>query len=175
LGPVTMAFLVIGGVGVAVLAVALLLGDVLHFGHADAGGPFSVPAVAGFVGAFGFAGAVAAELVPGRGLDLPVALAAGLVAALPTGWLAMRLSRAAMRMRTDPTPTRADLIGTLGVVITPIPVDGYGEVHVTLAGQPVKLYARADRPLPHGARVFVVAAPSATSVVVEETPSIEEV
>jgi membrane protein implicated in regulation of membrane protease activity len=174
MSPVTVAFLVIGGVGLAVLAVSLLLGDLLHLGHADAGGPFSVPALAGFVGAFGFAGAIAAEIVPGRGLDLPVALIAGLVAAGPTAWLAVRLTHAAMRMRTDPTPTRADLVGTLGVVITPIPADGYGEVRVTLAGQPVKVYAKADHPMPYGARIFVIAAPSSTSVVVEETPSIEE-
>ena len=174
MSPVTMAFLVIGGIGLAVLVLSLLIGDLLQVGHADAGGPFSLPSVAGFVGAFGFAGAIAAEIIPGRGLDLPVALAAGLVAAVPTAWLAGRLTRAAMRMRTDPTPTRADLVGTLGVVVTPIPADGYGEVRVTLAGQPLKLYAKADHPVPYGARIFVIAAPSSTSVVVEETPSIEE-
>jgi hypothetical protein len=34
----------------------------------------------------------------------------------------------------------------------------------------VKLNARADRAIAAGARVFVVEAPSETSVVVEETP-----
>jgi membrane protein implicated in regulation of membrane protease activity len=175
MSPVTLAFLVIGGIGVAVLAVSLLVGDLLGLGHPDAGGPFSLPAVAGFVGAFGFAGAIADVLVPGEVAGLVAALVVGAFAAVPTAWFAVKLSRMAMNMRTDPTPTREDLVGTLGVVVTPIPATGYGEVRVTLAGQPVKLYATADRPLPRGTRVFVVAAPSATSVVVEETPAIEEV
>jgi hypothetical protein len=173
---VTMAFLVVGGVGLAVLAVSVLLGDLLNLGHADVDGPFSVPAVAGFIGALGFAGAVAAYLTPGGTTTrVIVAIAGGMVAALPTGWLAMRLSRLAMNMRTDATPTRADLVGTLGVVVTPIPADGYGEVRVRLAGQQVKLNARADRPLPLGTRIFVIEAPTPTSVLVEETPSIKEV
>ncbi len=172
---VTMTFLIIGGLGLAVLAVSLLVGDLLHFGHPDVDGPFSVPAVAGFVGAFGFTGSIAGYLAPGGTTTrVIVACAAGMVAALPTGWLAMRLSRLAMHMRTDATPTRADLVGTLGVVVTPIPVDGYGEVRVRLGGQPVKLYARSERPLPLGTRVFVIEAPSSTSVLVEETPSIKE-
>src|SRR6266540_3316332 len=115
---VTMTFLIIGGLGLAVLAVA------------------------GFVGAFGFTGSIAGYLAPGGTTTrVIVACAAGMVAALPTGWLAMRLSRLAMHMRTDATPTRADLVGTLGVV---------------------------------GTRVFVIEAPSSTSVLVEETPSIKE-
>lgn len=172
---VTMTFLVIGGLGVAVLAVSLLVGDLLHFGHPDADGPFSVPAVAGFVGAFGFAGAIAGYLTPGgTPVKVLVACVAGVVAALPTAWLAMRLSAAAINMRTDATPTRADLVGTLGVVVTPIPTGGYGEVRVRLGGQQVKLNARSDQPLPLGARVFVIEATSSTSVLVEETHSIEE-
>ena len=75
-------------------------------------------------------------------------------------------------MRTDATPTRTDLVGRLGVVVTPIPAEGYGEVRITIGGQPVKLYAKADHPVPLGARVFVVEAPSDTSVVVEVTSPI---
>jgi len=172
---VTMAFLVIGGIGVVVLALSLLVGDILHFGHPDAGGPFSVPAVAGFIGAFGFIGAIAVQLAPAEGTwSAVVGGAAGLLAALPTGWLATRLARAAINMRTDATPTQSDLIGTTGVVVTPIPVQGYGEVRVSLGGQPVKVNARADHPIPRGARVFVIEAPSSTSVIVEETPFLEE-
>ena len=43
---VTVTFLLIGGIGLALLAVSLFLGDVLHLGHPDAAGPFSVPSVA---------------------------------------------------------------------------------------------------------------------------------
>ncbi|GAA1803192.1 hypothetical protein GCM10009682_26290 [Luedemannella flava] len=172
---ITTTFLVIGGVGVAVLAISLFVGDVLHFGHPDLDGPFSVPAVAGFVGAFGFAGAIAADLVGGSVGTLGGVLAAiviGTLAAIPTAWLAIRFARAASRMRTDATPTQADLVGRLGVVVTPINPGGYGEVRVQLGGQPVKLNARADRPLPLGAQVFVVETISDTSVVVEETAAL---
>jgi len=162
-------FLVIGGVGVAVLALSLLVGDLLHLGHPDADGPFSLPAVAGFVGAFGFIGAVGASL-PLPGSPAVAGSALGLVAAVPTAWFAVRLARAAAQMRSDATPTRSDLVGTVGVVVSPIPDSGYGQVRVRLGGQPVQLNARSDRPLPSGARILVVLAPSDTSVVVEETP-----
>ncbi|MFC0004278.1 hypothetical protein [Micromonospora siamensis] len=164
----TLIFLVIGGVGVAVLALGLLGTGLLHLGGPDVDGPVSLEAVAGFVGAFGFGAAIVNELLGGRtpGM-LAVAVAGGAFAAVPTAWLASRLSRAARDMRTDPTPTRDHLVGAIGLVVTPVPVDGYGEVRVRLAGQPVKLNARADRPIPVGVRIFVVEALSETSVHVE--------
>ena len=169
--PVTVTFLVIGGLGVLVLAASLLIGDIVHFGHPDADGPFSLPAIAGFIGAFGFGGAIASALTGGGPMiALLAGIVVGLAAAIPTAWLAVRLSRAASRMRTDATPTRSDLVGRLGVVVTAIPVSGYGEVRVSIGGQPVKLNARSDRPVSLGARVFVIEAPSDTSVVVEPTP-----
>jgi membrane protein implicated in regulation of membrane protease activity len=171
---VTVTFLVIGGLGVLVLAVSLFLGDVLHFGHPDLDGPFSVPAIAGFVGAFGFAGAIAAALTGSGPMAWLVGSLAGAVAAVPTAWLAMRMAKAAARMRTDATPTRSDLLGRLGIVVTPIPTPGYGEIRITLGGQPVKLNASSDKPLPLGTRVFVVEAPSDTSVVVEETTPVKD-
>jgi membrane protein implicated in regulation of membrane protease activity len=165
---VETTFLVIGGVGIVVLALSVLIGDLFHFGHPDAAGPFSVPAIAGFIGAFGFAAAiVSAAGVPGGSVAAAVG---GLVAAVPTAWLATRLARMAMNMRTDATPTQQDMIGTTGVIVTPITGSGYGEVRISLGGQPVKLSARADKPIPLGARVFVVEATSSTSVIVEETP-----
>lgn len=170
----TLVFLVIGGLGVAVLAIGLLGGELLHFGDVGADGPVSVEVVAGFAGAFGFAAAIANELLGAGSAGLTVAaVAIGVGAALPAGWLTARLSRAARDMPTDATPTRNDLIGTLGVVITPIHPGGYGEIRVRVGGQPVKLSARADRAIPLGAQVFVVEAASDTSVVVEQTPAIE--
>ncbi|MCI4063385.1 hypothetical protein MRQ36_12675 [Micromonospora sp. R77] len=164
----TLVFLIIGGVGVGVLAVALLGAGLLHIGHPDVDGPVSVEAVAGFTGAFGFGAAIVNELLGGRTPGMVAAAAAGgVLAAVPTAWLAVRLTRAARDMRTDPTPTRDDLVGAIGLVVTPVPTGGYGEVRVRVAGQPVKLNARADKPIPVGARVFVVNALSETSVHVE--------
>jgi membrane protein implicated in regulation of membrane protease activity len=168
----TVTFLLIGGLGIALLAVSLFLGDVLTIGHPDANGPFSVPSVAGFLGAFGFGGAIAATLTGGGVVSIVVALIAGVLVAIPAAWGTMALGRLASRMRTDATPTRTDLVGRMGVVVTPIPAQGYGEVRITMGGQPVKLYAKADHPVPLGARVFVVEAPSDTSVVVEVTSPI---
>ena len=173
MNPVIGTFLAIGGAGVVLLAVSLLLGDLLHIGHPDADGPFSVPSIAAFVGAFGFGGAIAAVLTGGdTTISVVVALVAGVAIAIPAAWGTMLLARAADRMRTDATPTRAHLVGRLGVVVTPIPERGYGEVRVMIGGQPVKLNARADRPVTLGARIFVVEAPTDTSVVVEETSSV---
>jgi membrane protein implicated in regulation of membrane protease activity len=170
---VTVVFLVIGGVGIAVLALSLLVGDLFQLGHPDVDGPFSLPAVAAFVGAFGLGGALAASLVGGSWLLAALAgLVTGVVVAVPAALGTAALARAAARMRTDATPTREDLIGLLGVVVTAITEGGYGEVRVMLGGQPVKLNARADRPVPLGAHVFVVSAPSDTSVVVEQTTSV---
>ncbi|SCG55241.1 hypothetical protein [Micromonospora humi] len=164
----TLIFLIIGGAGVGVLTLALLGSGVLHLGHPDVDGPVSLEAVAGFTGAFGFGAAIVNELLGGRTPGMIAAAAAGgVLAAVPTGWLATRLSRAARNMRTDATPTRDHLTGAIGLVVTPIPIGGYGEVRVRLAGQPVKLNARADQPIAIGARIFVVEALSETSVHVE--------
>ncbi|MFF5172340.1 hypothetical protein ACFY3U_06860 [Micromonospora sp. NPDC000089] len=164
----TLIFLIIGGAGVAVLVLSLLGAELLHLGHPDLDGPVSVEAVTGFLGAFGFGAAIVNELLGGRTPGMiAAAVAGGVLAAVPTAWLAARLSRAARNMRTDPTPTRDDMVGAIGLVVTPVPADGYGEVRVRFAGQPVKLNARADRPIPVGARIFVVQALSETSVHVE--------
>jgi membrane protein implicated in regulation of membrane protease activity len=169
----TLIFLIIGGLGVVVMALALLGAEILHFGHPDVDGPVSLEAVAGFVGAFGFGGAIASELLHAQSPALLAAAAgAGTLAAIPTAWLATRISRAARNMRTDTTPTRQHLIGLLGVVVTPIPALGYGEVRIRLGGQPVKLNAKADRPIPVGTQVFVIEALSETSVLVEEVRQI---
>ena len=168
----TVVFLVIGASGVLVLALSLLGAEFLHLGHIghpDLPDLFSLEAIAGFLGALGFGGAIASEVLDARTGDVvAVATAVGVLAALPTAYLAIRLSRSARNMRTDATPTRADLVGTLGVVVTPIPRTGYGEVRVRLGGQPIKLYAKADRPIPTGTEIFVIEASSETSVVVEQ-------
>jgi membrane protein implicated in regulation of membrane protease activity len=97
----------------------------------------------------------------------------GLLAAVPTGWLAGRLVNAAINISTDATLTSNDLIGAMGVVITPVPVGGYGEVRLAIAGQHIKFNARSDQPLALGTRVFVISVPSPTSVLVEPTLSVQ--
>jgi hypothetical protein len=69
-----------------------------------------------------------------------------------------------MSDRTAPAPRGGDLVGSSAAVVTAIPAEGYGEVLVYLAGQPLKLAAKSAVPVARGAEVWVEAALSATSV-----------
>lgn len=189
--PAVVTFLAIGGFALVLLALSLVGGRIhlghLHIGHlhlrlghlhlrAGHGGgvELSMPVLAGFLGAFGFGGAIVASLLPGRGSTTAVIGAGfGLVAAIPTGWLVGRLVEAAMNMPTDATLTSNDLIGAMGVVISAVPVGGYGEVRLAVAGTQMKLHARCDEALPLGTRVFVISVPTPTSVLVEPTPAVD--
>ncbi|WP_199522293.1 hypothetical protein [Geodermatophilus marinus] len=80
-----VVLLVVGALGLAVLLLSLVIGEVGDLaGEAD--GPFSVPALAALLGGVGFGGAAAASLLPP---DVPGAaavllpLAAGLAVAVP--------------------------------------------------------------------------------------------
>lgn len=185
-------FLVIGGFALLLLVLSLFGGRLhlghLHIGHlhvgrihlgripggaGHGGTELSLPVIAGFLGAFGFGGAIAASLLPdGDATALVVAIVVGLLAAIPTGWLAGRLVNAAINMSTDATLTSNDLVGAMGVVITPVPVGGLGEVRLAIAGQHIKFNARSDEPLALGTGVFVISVTSPTSVLVEPIPSV---
>ena len=167
-------FLVIGAVGLLVLLASLFLGELgdLGLGDVDAEGPFSVPAIAALLGGVGFGGAAATSVLPA---DLPdaatalLALAVGLAVAVPLAWGAVRLSRALKDMPTQETLTRHHLVGAQGVVVSAVPGAGFGEVRVSLAGQPIKLSARSDVPLPAGTPVYVIETLSETAVEVVST------
>jgi hypothetical protein len=170
--PVTLTFLTIGGAGVALLLVALLIGEIGHFGGPDADGPFSLPAIAAFIGGVGFVGAIPAALIGGGLGTGPTALVStvvGVIGALPLAWGAIRLTAGLMRMRTDPTLTEAGLTGALGTVITPIPAAGFGEVRIRVHGQDLKYSARAHTPLAIGTPIYVSEALSASAVEVVST------
>lgn len=163
----TVLFLVIGGLGLLVLGLGLLGVELFDFE-----GFVPLEAVAGGMAMFGFAAAIASSAMDARAAPaLLGSVGIGVAAAIPAGWLGLRLSRIAERMHTDATPVRDDLVGALGVVVTPIPQQGYGQVRVTLGGQPVKLNATAGAPIPLGVEVFVISAPSETSVFVEQVPT----
>lgn len=170
MGAATAVFLVLGGVGIAVLAASLFFGELLHLGHLDVDGLFSVPAIAGFIGALGFAGAIGSAAAGGSGTGAAaVGAGVGLLAALPVGWFAARFTRGLANMNTDKTLESSDLIGATGVIVTRVPDEGFGEVRLAIAGQHLKYYAKADNALAVGTSVFVVEAPTDTSVIVVET------
>ncbi|WP_198588079.1 NfeD family protein [Geodermatophilus chilensis] len=163
-------FLGVGALGLGVLVLSLVVGEVGDLGDAD--GPFSVPAVAALLGGVGFGGAAAAALLPetlpdaGRAL---LALVAGLLLAVPLAWAAVRLSRGLRDMSTAETLTRHHLVGSQGVVVSAVPSPGYGEVRLVVAGQSLKFAARSDSPLRAGTPVYVVEALSETAVHVVST------
>lgn len=167
----TAVFLVVGALGLLVLLVSLFVGELGELGP-DADGPFSVPAIAAGLGGVGFGGAAAVSVLPGGLPDVVtalLALAAGLAVAVPLAWGAVRFTRALQDMPTQETLTRHHLVGTQGVVVSSVPSAGYGEVRLALAGQPLKLAARSDVPLPAGTPVYVVEALSETAVEVVST------
>jgi membrane protein implicated in regulation of membrane protease activity len=169
---VAAVFLLVGALGIVVLLLSLFAGEIGDFGHPDADGPFSVPAIAALLGGVGFGGAAASAVLPEAlpdAVTVLLALAVGLAVAVPLAWGALRLSRALKDMPTQETLTRAHLVGALGVVISAVPSPGYGEVRLSLAGQQLKLAARADVPLPTGTPVYVVEALSDTAVEVVST------
>lgn len=173
-----IVLLALGGVGVALLLVAMLLGDLFDglFGFDTIGGDFfSAAGLAGFVGAFGFGGAIALELSG----SMPLAVVAGvLIGALVGVGASLLTSRLRDERRNgDVTVRREHLTGSRGRVINDIPADGMGEVRVVLRGHPTKLNARAHEPLTAGTPVLVVAVLSPTAVVVrpdlDDPPPIE--
>lgn len=168
-----VVFLVVGAIGLVLLVLSLVVGELdLGFGDLDADGPFSLPAIAALLGGVGFGGAAAVSLLPGSLPDVVgvlLALVAGLAVAVPLAWGAVRLSRALRDMPTQETLTRHHLIGTQGVVVSPVPDLGFGEVRLAVAGQQLKFSARSDVPLATGTPVYVVDTLSETSVHVVST------
>ncbi|MGY4719463.1 NfeD family protein [Naumannella huperziae] len=165
-----VAFMVAGGIGVAVLVLSLVLGDVFDgLGGAldDVGGDFfSVGGVAGAVAVFGF-GAAALLLL---GAPTPWAvvggIALGIVLGAGVGWLTNKLKSAE---GDTSTVRRESMIGAQGRVIADIPDDGFGIVTVTVNGHLTRLNARADAALPSGTNVRVSEVLTATSAKVVPT------
>lgn len=152
------------GVGCTViLAIAVVLDgldaslDALDLGPSW----LSLPVLAAFLAAFGFG---TGALVDPLG---PAAVVPGLAAGAGVAALVVRLTRAAEDMRTDPTDTAADLLGSLGRIVTPPAAGRYGEVLLTRPAGPVKVACIAEAPLPSGAEVVVVDVTSSTLVTVE--------
>ena len=157
-------FLVLGVAGIALVLLALVLGDVLDgVLHLDAldNDLFSVSSLAAFLGAFGFGGAIGLELSHNPAVAVVVGLVVGVLAALG----AVKLTRALRR--DDSASFQSDtLIGHPAVVITAIPSDGYGEVRLNVGGHVRKYAARCAQPVPGGEDVWVSAVVSPTAVAV---------
>jgi membrane protein implicated in regulation of membrane protease activity len=176
---VTLAFLGLGGLSLLLLLLSLRFRRIGHFRflhrirpprwlrprHGDTA--YTLPAFSGFLGGFGFGGAIAVEALHHTGAQAVVTgSVAGLIVGAPLAWAAARLVRAVDGMPTDATPESAGLVGATGVVVSEIPSGGLGQVRLSYAGQPMKFNARADAPLGLGARVLVIGVPTPSSVLV---------
>jgi len=156
-------FLVIGVTGLVLLAASLAVGDLLD-GALDVlpGDVFSSAVIGAFISAFGF-GALAAEALD---LGRAVAVASGVVAGVLFGWFAAWLTRLVRDGGSDTPPGTGDTVGHEGRVVTGIPAEGFGVVHVHVGGHNLQLNARADQPLATGTRVHVTGTLSPTAVTV---------
>lgn len=155
-------FLVIGGIGAALLLVLLVVGDLLEgINHMEfmGGEWFSSASVAGFIGALGFGGAITLHFTN----SYPAAVGAGVVLGLLFGWLVSWLTRK-LKDGEQAALQTSSLVGLSGTVISDIPAGGYGEVRLFAGGQPMKINARCDDPIASGTRVWVSDVLSATAV-----------
>ena len=157
------AFLVIGGVGLALLVISLIVGEVhgALFDWID-NDLFSGAVVAAFLSALGFVGA----LVEGTSGNSTTATVAGVGAGIGMGYAARARTRSLQSGEGD-TTVRADaLVGRQGHVVEAIPRDGMGMVSVRVAGHLTRLNARCEQPLPTGTGIQVTSVLSPTAVVV---------
>lgn len=158
------AFLVIGALGVVLLVVALVLGDVLDGAFEGlSAGFFSTEALAGFLGALGFGGAIALSTTGSTTLAVLI----GLVLGVLLGALAARASRFLHGDGESDTVRTSDLLERMGSVVSAIPEDGFGVVQLSVGGHLTRLNARSSVAVPAGTRVSVTEVISPTAVRVE--------
>ncbi|HRC12007.1 MAG: NfeD family protein [Actinomycetales bacterium] len=157
------AFLVIGGVGLALLVISLIVGEVhgALFDWID-NDLFSGAVVAAFLSALGFVGA----LVEGTSGNSTTATVAGVGAGIGMGYAARALTRSLQSGEGDTTVRSDALVGRQGHVVEAIPRDGMGMVSVRVAGHLTRLNARCEQPLPTGTGIQVTSVLSPTAVVV---------
>jgi membrane protein implicated in regulation of membrane protease activity len=154
-------FLVIGLVGLALVAISVFFGDV-HSGFLEAleSDVFSTAVLGGFVSAFGFA----AALMQGIGTPTLVAVLVGAGAGVVVGWLAWWLTKLVKDGGSDATLTSDDALGRSGRVISAIPAEGFGTVRLAIGGHSVQVNARAATPIDPGTEVHVTEVLSPTAV-----------
>jgi membrane-bound ClpP family serine protease len=156
-------FIVIGVIGLVVLGVSVVLGDLLDSAfNALTGDVFSAAVLGGFVAAFGFGGA----LVQGAGGPTFASVLVGGVAGVAAGAFATWLTRLVRSGSSDATLEPDDALGRSGRVISEIPDGGLGTVRVVIGGHSVQLSARAAQPIPSGTEIHVTEILSPTAVLV---------
>ena len=161
-------FLVLGFVGLGLIALSLIVGDVIDgalSGALDAleADVFSTAVIGGFVSAFGF-GAAAAD---GAGLPTLPAVLVGGASGLVVGWFAWWLTRLVKDGPSDGTVSIGDTVGQVGQVLTAIPGgESYGVIRVTVGGHVLQCNASSLLAIESGAEVSITGVLSPTAVTV---------
>lgn len=156
-------FLVLGALGVVLLLVALVLGDVLDGAlEGLSAGFFSTEALAGFLGALGFGGAIALSATG----STTAAVVIGLVLGVLLGLAAARASRFLRGNGETDTVRTSDMVEKIASVVSAIPEGGFGVVSVSVGGH-ITGSTRSSGPVPAGTQVSVTSVISPTAVHVE--------
>jgi hypothetical protein len=152
-----LIFWVIAGVALLLLVLTVTVGDFLD-GVVDAldftGGYLSSTVVLSFLATFGIVGGLVMATTDAGVL---VASLAGVVAGALVGAGAGVATRALTEGPTAHQITSSDYVGLPATVTTSIPADGLGQISLVVAGQSTAIAARADRPVPTGTGVTIVA------------------
>ncbi|WP_094450680.1 NfeD family protein [Parenemella sanctibonifatiensis] len=160
-------FWVVGMIGVAILLLSLVLGEIFDSffqSFEGLGGEwFSTAGLAGFLGAFGIGGGIASNVGLPVFLAVVVGLAAGAVTAVGVGWAINFLRKQGNYATVD----TKQVVGSSAQVSNAIPEDGYGEIKLVIRGNPTRYNAKADYPIPAGEKVWITEVLSATAVRVE--------
>ena len=157
-------FLLVGAAGVLLLLVALVVGDVLDGAFESlSAGFFSTEALAGFLGALGFGGAIALETTGSTSLAVVIGLVLGVLLAA----LAAKASRVLHGDGEGDAVRSADLLEKMGSVVSAIPEGGFGVVSISVGGHITRLNARSTTAVAAGTRVSVTQVISPTAVQVE--------
>ncbi|WJZ01420.1 NfeD family protein [Corynebacterium freiburgense] len=164
-------FLVIGGIGLALVILTFLVGDLLDgvfdFDALD-NDLFSLSSLAAFLGAFGFGGALGLSTTGNTAWAAGIGFFIGAAAMFG----AIRLTRF-LKSGEDAASFRSDsLVGHSGRVITSIPEAGYGEIRISVGGHIRKVAARSAEPIAVGSEVWVVSILSPTAVEVVALPTL---
>ncbi|MRG58332.1 hypothetical protein GE115_00350 [Agromyces sp. CFH 90414] len=143
-----LPFLIVGGIGLALLLVSLVIGDVLdHLGVGD--GALSGTALAVGLVVFGASGAVVAS----TGLDLIWAYVLSIALAI-VAYVVSVLAIRSLTRSSDGIPASA--VGLTGVTTSPVTAES-GEVRLDGPGEVERRLAFAETPLAAGIRIRVVA------------------
>lgn len=160
-------YLAVAGLGLVLLVVSIVFGELFDFVDIDMGGaeggPISGTVIAAAITAFGAAGALASYYGWGALLGAGVAAAAAASVGALSAW-----ALATLYKQTGATESSLNILaGRLGEVTTAISATGLGEVTVTGVDTTIQRLARSasGRPIARGSLVRVVDVMGSTLVV----------